>query len=115
MGSIDLYADENAPYVKQTSKVYIVRYPRPAEMKWDERYALYVEVGLETRELHVQPHSMFLGKTFKNMDHGEQMDVYSFLCEWDFAQWRRIGPEDSELFATSKLIDQGERFILPVR
>lgn len=99
------------PYVKQTSVVYIVRNPRPAEIKWDDGYTLYVECDITDGLVNIQAHSHFLGKSFKNMEHSEKMEVYSFLTEWELCEWQKIGPEDSELFATQKLLDHGERFI----
>jgi hypothetical protein len=32
-------------------------------------------------------------------------EVYSWLTEWEFIELRQIGPEDSEYFATDKLLE----------
>lgn len=109
------YAEENAPYVKQTSVVYIVRSPRPAEMKSEDVIRLYVEVDISDGLATLQPYSSFQGKNYKDMDHSERREVYDYLIEWELLEWRKIGPEDSELFATNNLLEQGERFILPAR
>jgi len=40
----------------------------------------------------------------RNMQYEEARQVYDWLVENDYAEWRAIGPEDSELFATDKLL-----------
>jgi hypothetical protein len=41
------------------------------------------------------------GITREHFDN--RMEVYGYLVEWELAEWRQIGPEDSEIFATKKL------------
>lgn len=37
------------------------------------------------------------------MKHKQRLEVYEWLIEHELATWERIGPEDSEVFATKKL------------
>ena len=98
-----IWQDENAPTVKQTAVVYHLQFPRPAEVKREDSYYLYVEVDSRDELATVQDYSSYLGKSFGRMDFDERMEVYEFLTEWEFCEWRKIGPEDRELFATHKL------------
>lgn len=94
-----LYSD--APTAKKTAEVFHVKCSKslPRELF----YAFFIEV--ETDGLaYIQPHSAWKLRSFKNLDHDERMEVYEFLTEWEFLEWKRVGPEDSELFATEKLI-----------
>ena len=96
-----LWKPENEPKLEETGTVYCVKFPNPVD-KRNQYYAIWVEVDRYDLA-NVQEHSIFLGKSFKNMDWKQRREVYDFLIEWELCEWRRIGPEDSELFATDKL------------
>lgn len=94
----DLYADENEPVSEFYATVYRVKFPRPGEFN----YWIYIEVD-QYGMLILQDHTFFCGKTFRNMSRNERSEVYEFLVEWELAEWKQIGPEDRELFATERL------------
>jgi hypothetical protein len=111
---IDLYADENRPLVRLASTTYRVSIPRPAEVRTQDIPFVYVEVDYLDM--------ISIDRRYTNWDGLRGMDliednrsvnsllveIYAWLVEWELAEWRRIGPEDSELFATSKLIEVGK-------
>lgn len=94
--------DCNPPVVKQTAIIYHVSHPNPATRRWADGYFVYIEVE-DSDYAQIQQHSSYYGKSYKNMEHSERMDLYTFLVEHELLEWRKIGPEDSELFATEKL------------
>lgn len=96
---IDLYADENEPVSEWIGNIYSVKLLHGDR---ENRYNIYVEVD-EYGQISIQDHTFFLGKDFRSMSWEERREVYSVLVEWELAEWRSIGPEDSELFATKKL------------
>lgn len=99
---IELYADENEPKVNFTERVYRVSFPRPTEVKSSDAYALYVGVD-NYGMIAIHPHSYWFGMNVDQLKFEERQEIYEFLIEWELAVWRKIGPEDSELFATTKL------------
>lgn len=103
-----IYEEENKPHVEESCRIYSVRFPRPTEVKRDEVYWLYVSVD-EYDYAEIMGYSSFGGKSYKNMDFEDRKEVHDFLIEWEILEWRRIGPEDSELFATKEFLDDIRR------
>lgn len=100
---IDVYADEYEPVVSEAYTVYGIRFPRPAEVKSsDIPYFLWVGVD-NYGVISLESHTHWYGKREPELDWVERMAIYEFLVEWELAEWRNIGPEDRELFATKKL------------
>jgi hypothetical protein len=100
---LNYFALENFPKIFTVSTVYLVRFPRPAEVHSNESYSLYIEIDEYDYLVGIQPHSNFFGKKYGDMDHDEKRIVWDWLMEMELLEWRRIGPEDSELFATKRL------------
>lgn len=107
LSEVDIYADEYEPILSGTMwTTYGIRFPRPSEMKSaDIPYFLYVEVDTSGM-ISLSPYTYWQGKKEKDLTWEERREVYEFLIEWEFAEWRRVGPEDSELFATKKLSEE---------
>lgn len=100
--TVDLYADENEPKFEEVGTVYYVGFPRPSEIDRPNSYFLYVEVD-NWDMVNIQGHSVWAGQNFKNLTWDQRTEVYSLLVEWELCEWKSIGPEDRELFATEKL------------
>jgi hypothetical protein len=91
---VDLWEVE--PVVNFAWHTWNIRIPEVRDMR------LYIEVE-ESGMIQLNSYSFFNGKKEADMSFDERREVYEYLCEWELAVWRRIGPEDSELFATEKL------------
>jgi hypothetical protein len=106
---IDIYADENKPVVKFAWTVHRLALPdnERYKHKWDTQPLVYVTV--EEGGLLGLDDSVTVWFGDKLRDAGKSVavirnEIYEWLIEWGFAEWRNIGPEDRELFAT-KLLD----------
>jgi hypothetical protein len=101
---MNLYADDMEPIAERTALVYRLALSNEKRMehRTDRPPVVYVEVE-DDGLLIIQDHSWFNQKTFRIMEWEERREVYDWLIEWEYAEWRKIGPEDSELFATTKL------------
>jgi hypothetical protein len=106
----DLWADENEPTAKYAYTTYRLSVPKPSEMKTSEVPFVYVEVdeygvvSINTR------YSVWFGEKFDQnfsaSSHHLYNEIYEWLVEWDLAEWKKIGPDDKELFATAKLVGE---------
>jgi hypothetical protein len=95
---MDIYAPENEPEIHEWATVYLVKIPfKPTH---PTRTAVYVEVD-EYGVISIHPYAVWSGH--KPKTHQQLMEIYEWLVEWELAEWKAIGPEDSELFATEKL------------
>lgn len=110
--SLDLYADENEPVAKYHSITYLVKIPDKSASV-DKAPVVYVEVD-EYGLVNVGGNSIWqgtgVGAQTSYYDprsyHSRVMEIYDWLVEWELCEWKRIGPEDSELFATEKLVGE---------
>ena len=115
MPEVDLYADENAPYVWESHTTYGLRLPYPAKFKTDKQPFVYVEVdtyGMVNIDRH---RTRWFGLDLTDKDAGRsvyqiEMQIYEWLVEWELAVWKQIGPEDREIFATAKLTGKDHDF-----
>jgi len=100
----DIYADENKPAVKFYGHIWLIHPPdKTTPRKWNDRFRLYVHVESDGL-IGLESHTHWFGKHYDDTDYPDRQEIYEYLVEWELAEWRRIGPEDSELFAT-KLLD----------
>lgn len=101
----DIYNDEYEPKSFHYAVVYRVEFPRDKQPQasWTP-YRLYVEVD-NYDQVHISDNSYWFGKHWHDMSWAERREVWDVLVEWELFEWRRIGPEDSELFATDKLTE----------
>lgn len=112
MAEIDLYADENAPLIQFYSSIYRVTIPRPAEFPTGEIPFVYVEVDNFGMISVDQRQTYWSGTRLRTLDIVDDnravnsllVEIHNWLVEWELAEWKAIGPEDSELFATEKLL-----------
>lgn len=112
MSSIDLYADENKPVVHFYSTTYRVSISRPAEVLTRDIPFVYVEVDYLDMISIDRSRTNWSGQRLGNLDivtdnrsvNSLMQEIYEWLVEWELAEWKAIGPEDSELFATEKLL-----------
>ena len=109
MTEVDIWADDMRPEVRfvgiqygiRLSNKKIIELRQTDQFKSPYAYVTVEEGGL----LMVEDNTYFNGMKFRDMTWEQRRDVYDWLIEWELAEWRRIGPEDSELFATDKLTD----------
>jgi hypothetical protein len=111
--SFDLYSDGNEPEAHFVYTTYIVRLSRNANRKSDEMAFVYVEVDQYGLLNLNEYRTIWFDDKLTHVDAGRSVhelrkQIYDWLVEWEFAEWKRIGPEDSELFATAKLIGDKE-------
>lgn len=102
---VDLWADENEPVITSIATEYIVTLPRGRHRKISEDVAIYVQVetGPTPSLLSIQfDKGNWMGRPPRWDDYKEIRD---WLIEWELAESRQIGPEDSELFATEKMVN----------
>lgn len=97
----DIYADEYEPIVNQHSRIYRIVIP-----KWDERRSIdngfvYVEVDNYGIISIQEKCTTWFGEDISQPS--VRRDITSWLVEWELAEWKQIGSEDSELFATDRL------------
>jgi hypothetical protein len=101
---IDLWADENEPEVTQVALIFRVCLQRSLHFTSpsDELPWIYVEVD-KWGVISIGEATRFPVEGYSKDVYAHQREVMDYLVEWELAEWRAIGPEDSELFATEKL------------
>jgi hypothetical protein len=99
--TIDLWAEENAPIVNEVATVYSLRIPRDLTRRTSDSANVYVEVD-QYGMMNIHTGTYWFRRDWKQ-DYSIQREIMDWLVEWEYAEWRQIGPEDSELFATEKL------------
>ena len=100
---LDVYSDDLAPEARESHIVHRIfvdsrRFP---QVNFNPVH-LFLAVARDGLA-HVEDNSMYFGKRYKDMTQPEQGEVLDYLLEWEYVEYRRVGPEDSELFATEKL------------
>jgi len=114
MPEIDLWADEHEPTVKPAWRTYCIRIPKLfgtviyldvddtdySEPPWESE-PLYMIQGMNERI------SSWFGERLDKMTWEAKNDIWAWLMEWELVVLRKIGPDDSEYFATQKLLDSG--------
>lgn len=112
---VDIYADFIKPVAKPTCVIYIVMCDYPYSMQMQVQVRVYHD-GLANLEYY-----RWFGKTGpkrggyrlsdpKDLEIWEtDKEVWEWLSEWGFVELHRIGPEDSEYFATEKLTRESRK------
>jgi hypothetical protein len=101
--NFDLYADEHAPAAAHQAVVYTLgvnsehKQPHPGRV-----ITVYVAVD-NYGMCHLEHNGFWLGEKVDPTNHTLAREIYDWLVEWEYAEWKAIGPEDHELFATEKL------------
>jgi len=107
---IDIYADIVKPEAKLLSHVYTVipAYPFSTKIRVSVRVYQDGLVNLDRYSWFGKSGPKHGGYRLSDPKDKEIWDtnqeVYAWLSEWEFIELKRIGPEDSEWFATEKLI-----------
>lgn len=109
-GNFDLFADTHEPVVKPAYMTYRIQLPKEVSTHFKTvtytPYIIYLDVDrLGCASLNERTY--WFGNHAGHMSHLHKQEIYDFLIEWELIEWRRIGPEDSELFATEKLLKEG--------
>lgn len=100
MPEIDLWDDTHEPVSKLAWRTYRLTIPgHESEVRLFVSVEPYGMLSLDER-MSTWFHVM---KTDGMFNHDTRREIYEWLKEWEFAVWKRIGPEDTELFATKKL------------
>ena len=111
---IDLWDDNNEPIVRFNQAVYYVGLPSEVQMTMPTNEIPYVYVGVDKYGLVELVNFNWFGQYSRNVDSTKQggirREIYQWLEEWEIIESRRIGPEDSEWFATKKLLDLDIQF-----
>lgn len=102
MPEFNLYADENAPQAAQSAVVYRVSLDTD---KTPRELFTSVMVGVDNYDLVHIDSGRWMGQTIDSTNHTQVREILDWLIEWEYAEWRSIGPEDSEVFALDKLTE----------
>jgi hypothetical protein len=101
----DLWAEENAPEVFYNATVYCVRYPFHIRRTLPTKVLPFVYLEVDPYGMvDVRSYHWFGATSSEGKDWRIQKEIFSYLQEWEYIQSIRIGPEDSEWFATDKLL-----------
>jgi len=110
---VDIYSDVINPQAKPGAVIYTVMCDYPFSMQMQVQVRVYHD-GLANLEYY-----RWFGKTgpkhggYRLSDPADKeiwdrnQEVLMWLSEWGFIELKRIGPEDSEWFATEKLTTEG--------
>jgi hypothetical protein len=102
---LNVFADEYEPISKQAYVTYVVKVPiqkiGKAAFQPIVLYVIVRDDGL----IEIDGKSYWFGKHSIDMTYDEKQEIYEYLTEWEYCEWKAIGPEDSELFATDKLLE----------
>lgn len=103
---LEIFDDALEPVPVEWSTTYLIHLPDSFRSKVPQvnfvPFTIYVDV-MEDGLLTLNHHTVWYGKTIKDMKWDEEKEILDYLIEWELARWVRIGPEDSEVFATEKL------------
>ena len=107
MTEVDLYAHE--PEITFYAHVWRVQLPHRLRMELPTKEQIFLYVWVEPDGLiSVDKRSVWFDEYYYDIggeyNYDLNEEIYEYLTEWELAVWRRIGPEDRELFAT-KLLD----------
>ena len=109
MTDIDIFAEGMGPE-KFEYKLFFIRMPHALDRKTGETITCRISVdqygycemvdwyNFGLRDPHTSYNSLMDQKLIE-----AEKEVWEWLAEWELVELRRIGPEDSEYFATSKL------------
>jgi hypothetical protein len=107
----DALDNENKPIVKHSHITFCVILPREAAIKLPgsvyNPYTIYLDVD-DLGGVSLGSRTYWYGKRVEDMEWEEQMEVFDFLAEWELIKSVQVGPEDSEWFATDKLVEGHE-------
>ncbi len=114
MTDIDLFADDNKPEILWPCRSITVRVPPKPRMKGEKAARTNYQVTLLIDEHNyieitnwIWGSVRFLEGTALEVSHDIRKEIWDWLEEWELVVLRPIGPEDSEYFATDKLIEGG--------
>jgi hypothetical protein len=113
--NVDIFADDKEPRLAGISKTYHVLYPDKAPTRFASPVWADIEVD-EHGYCELRDWKYFEQRPKRtggyNLTDAEDSDkweamrqVWSWLAEWDLVELKPIGPEDSEYFATDKLLE----------
>jgi len=76
---------------------------------------IFVEVDQHNGSISIQGRSTWNGKRLDQQAkplsrefYALEREVIDYLAEWELVEWRSIGPEDREVFATNKLLGESD-------
>lgn len=101
----NLYEDEYNPTATENYRVYVLELPSsviPAKHRPRDPIRVYASVD-NYDEVNIEDQTYWFGKKASNMTWEEKQEIWEWLGEWDYAERKKIGPEDYEWFATQKL------------
>ena len=98
--NFNLYDDANEPAASQTAVVYRVALDTT---KTPRVLFTSVFVAVDNYSLVQIDSGMWMGEKIDTTNHKQVREILDWLIEWEYATWRPIGPEDSEVFALDKL------------
>jgi hypothetical protein len=100
--TLDIYNDENVPTSNLFYTTYRVRIDKMFSPVSHNPFSILVNVFSDGLA-NLDDNTSWFGKKVSDMTWKEQREIYDYLQEWDYVTLERIGPEDSEWFATERL------------
>ncbi len=112
----NIYEDGHEPEVGLYSETYIIRVPEHKYTHW-ARLEIEIEndgyANLESWRWGDFRSVRGPGAGYRFPEDRERYDamqeVYEWLREWDIIELRRIGPDDSEYFATDEFLEAARK------
>src|SRR5580765_8574595 len=118
---IELDKPEGEPQFSFAREIIYVSLPHSTRQQFTRSAdnPIHLIIGIDSYgQIGIEEGTRWYGKKYQGAMNSDDMknpaliqaedrkEIYDWLIEWEYAEWRRIGPEDSELFVTIKLADQ---------
>jgi hypothetical protein len=118
---IELDKPEGEPQFSFSREIIYVNLPHGTRQRLPRVLdnPIHLIIGIDSYgQISIEQGTVWYGKKYQGAMSGDDMknpaliqyddrrEIYDWLIYWEYAEWRRIGPEDSELFVTKKLADQ---------
>jgi hypothetical protein len=101
---LDLYDDRYEPVATYNQTIYRVTIPQAQHSGIKTRDIPFAYIGVDIYGLiEIMSYAWDGEYSSHGVSNRVHTEIFKWLVEWELAEWRSIGPEDSDLFATSKL------------
>lgn len=117
---INLSEDEGKPQPSFSREIIYINLPLETQRKLPKvrDNPIRVVIGIDAYGMiSLEMGTSWYGRKYKGamghndlydprvMQPDDHMAAYNWLIEWELAEWRSIGPEDKELYATKKFAE----------
>lgn len=94
------------PVAAYTATTYTIQLSREAVYQLRSKDCPFIVVSVDMFGMvDIVRYTWFGEHSYTSKKHSVVREIIAWLEEWGFVQTRQIGPEDSEWFATEKLVN----------